>query len=1111
MKVDSFKFSRKVTTALLLCTGLMASQPLSLWAEEGNNVVQTVQQQKVTVKGTVNDALGPVIGASVVEKGNTGNGTITDIDGKFSLSVKPGAVLIISYIGYRTQEVKAVNGKPIAVTLQEDNTMLNEVVVVGYGTMKKKDLTGAISQINPEKIADTNPTTVQDLLKAVPGLQVSYDASAKGGGTMQLRGQNSVYDGGGHNNPLLVVDGMIFYGELSEINPDDIQQIDVLKDASSTAVYGARAASGVIIITTKKGKQGKPVISLSVNCGINTKYNYTKYFSEHDYASFRSDYFKSGTYGFDDNGNYGAYNAKDKNGNLVVQLGYYDHYSKAGAYGLTTDQWAALGTNPEGASLDEIFFRRIYNMNGDVSQDLLTNYLAGKNTDWDDLTFRTGFNQDYNASMSGATDKVNYYLSFGYLRNEGVVRGNDYRAFRGNAKINGKVTNWLEIGANINFQDRSDGDQSYSIDRWGQLRNSYYATQYNEDGTLNQYPMGTLEKRGKNELFNRQYYDLEKGYTVLNTIFNAKVTLPYNITYQFNIAPRYQFFYNRYFMSADMPDSNPANKGVDREWHKKFDWALNNTINWDYTFKDVHHVTVTLVQEAEDNRSWQDRIEARNIQPSDALGFHNTANATLTDSKFSTTDKKFTADAWMGRLFYSYADRYMITATVRRDGYCAFGKNHPHATFPSVALGWVFSNEKFFEPIADVMNYGKLRLSWGKNGNRSLEDPYISMANLSSGLGATMTYLDKNGNPVSESKYLMMDRLANNDLMWENTASYNAGLDFGFFNNRLRGSIDVYHKETKNMLIYEKLPGFSGFTGIWTNIGQVNNDGVELSLTSTNIKKKDFTWEITFGFSYNKNRIKHINYEMEEVLDANGNVVGMREMNDTGNNWHIGQPIGTIWTYDFDGIWQVDQAEEAAKYGQKPGDPRVINHYTDDDGVNADGSSKAVYNDKDKTYHGTTIAPYFLNMRNEFKLWNSLSIAFSMYAKLGAKSTDTSYLNQGVNETNMFSYGYRYQEVDYWTPENGNNKFARINSQGPSGCTSPAKIINRNFLRLDNLSVGYTLPTKWTEKAGLSKIRLSASVRNLFVIHSSDWTFNTDPENGGLSTRVYNLGINLTF
>lgn len=1073
-------------------------------------------QRQYTMKGVVTEESGePLIGATVQVKGSS-VGVATDIDGNFAISVKNGDVLTVSYVGYSPQEVTVNGQNDITVVMKQDSKVLEDIVVIGYGTMKKKDLTGAISQIDPEKIADTNPGTVQDLLKSVPGLQVGYDASAKGGGSLQLRGQNSVYDKGGHNNPLLVVDGMIFYGELSEINPDDIQQIDVLKDASSTAVYGARAASGVIIITTKKGKQGKPVVSLSANWGINTKSAYTKYYNEQDYLRFRSDYFKSGTYGFDANGNYGAYNARDgKTGNLSVQPGYYDHYSAAGKYGLTEQSWAALGNNPDGASLDEIYFRRIFDMNGGVSQDLLDNYLAGNITNWDDLTFRTGFNQDYNASMSGATDRVNYYLSFGFLRNEGVVKGNNYRAFRGNAKINGKVTNWLEIGANINFQDRTDGDLAVGLSEnyWDadQLRNSYYSSPYKADGSLNQYPMGVHEKRGYNYLFDRQYYELDKGYTVLNTIINAKVNLPFNITYQFNIAPRYQYFHDRYFMSADLPDSDPATRGVNREWKKTFDWTLNNTINWDYTFNEVHHVIATVVQEAEENKSWQDRIEARRILPSDALGFHNTSNATIADSKFSTNDTKFTADAWMGRLFYSYNDRYMITATVRRDGYCAFGKNHPHATFPSVALGWVFSDEKFFERIADVMNYGKLRLSWGKNGNRSLEDPYISMANLGSGLGATMSYLDKNGNPVTELKYLMMDRLANNDLMWENTASYNVGLDFGFINNRLRGSVDVYHKETKNMLIYEKLPGFSGFSGIWTNLGQVNNDGVELSLTSTNIQNHNFTWETTFGFSYNKNTIKHINYAMEEVTDENGNVIGLREMNDTGNKWYIGKSIGTIWDYEFDGVWQVSEAAEAAKYNQKPGDPKVVNHYTADDTVDKDGNVEHVYNEKDKVYLGNTIAPFFLNMRNEFKLWNNLSIAFSLYSKFGHKSTDGTYLNQGINSGNMFTYGFNRPDREYWTPENPTNDFARFNSQGPKGCTSPSRIINRNFLRLDNLSVGYTLPAKWTEKAGISKIRLSASIRNLFTIHSSDWTFDTDPENGGLATRVYNLGINMTF
>lgn len=307
--------------------GILIGWPESVSAQAKSEVTAT---QMKTIQGKVSDSQGePLIGASVIAKG-TNNGVTTDIDGNFRISgVAVGSKITVSYVGYTPVEFTVDNKSDYNIVMNESANLLNDVVVIGYGTMKKKDLTGAISQIDPQKIADSNPGTVQDLLKAVPGLQISYDASAKGGGSMQLRGQNSVYDQGGHNNPLLVVDGMIFYGELSEINPDDIAQIDVLKDASSTAVYGARAASGVIIITTKKGKQGKPVVTLSANWGFNTKYNYTKYFSEPDYARFRSDYFKSGTYGFDDNGNYGAYNAKDKNGNLVVQPGYYDHYSQA--------------------------------------------------------------------------------------------------------------------------------------------------------------------------------------------------------------------------------------------------------------------------------------------------------------------------------------------------------------------------------------------------------------------------------------------------------------------------------------------------------------------------------------------------------------------------------------------------------------------------------------------------------------------------------------------------------------------------------------------------------------------------------------------------------------
>lgn len=1084
---------------------------MSIWLLALIFGVTTLAAQAYTLKGDVQDETGePLTGATVRVVGSQ-LGVITDIDGNFAIQVKNGDKVEITYIGYLSQTIEVNGQNDVKIVLKEDAQNLEEVVVIGYGTMKKKDLTGAVVAIDPSKIADQNPTNVQDLLRGTPGLQIGYDATAKGGGSIQLRGQNSVYDKSGHNSPLIVLDGMIFYGELSEINPEDIARIDVLKDASSTAIYGARAASGVIIITTKKGKEGKPTVNLSANIGFNSRSAYRDVYSGSELMRMREDYFKTQTYGFNPTtGVYEAYQARDGKGNLIAQPGYYDHYSNAGRYGLSTDQWAALSSNGQDASLDEIYFRRIHDM-GWVSQDILDNYVAGRGHNWYNDTFRTGINQDYNLSISGAGDRFNYYLSFGFLKNEGAVRGNDYQAIRSNMKLMGKVTDWLELSANVNFQDRTDGDIAVELgtNYWdpNMLRNSPYAVKYDTEGNLVQYPMGRKEKQGYNYDFTRQYLKLDKGYTTLNTIFTAKLNLPFGFTYQFNIAPRLQWFHDRYFESADLPDSDPTKRGVNREQKKTYDWSLNNTLTWDRTFLDKHHFTVTVVQEAEENKSWKDRIEARNIQPSDALGFHNTQNGTMADSKFSSNDTHFTADAWMGRLFYSFDNRYMLTAAVRRDGYCAFGQNNPHATFPSLALGWTFTNEKFMEAYGKWLNMGKLRLSWGKNGNRSLEDPYISLANLGSGQGGTMTYLDKNGKPLGEYKYLMMDRLANPNLRWEKTTAYNVGLDLAFLDYRLTANIDWYYKKTQDMLIEMSLPGFSGFGSIWTNIGQVDNTGVEIALTSRNIDIKNFTWTTTAGFSYNRNRIRHIKGEMENIFDKDGNIIGQREANDTKNKWYINKPIGEIWDYKFDGIWQVSEAEEAARYGQKPGDPKVANIYTDDDIVNPDGTITPVYNDKDKVYLGTKNPPIYWNLRNEFKFWNNLTFAFSMYSYMGHKSIETNYING--DSGSLLQKGFNMWKQPYWTPEHPTNDYTRFEANGPQGVASPGKIHNRSFARIDNMSLGYTLPQSWTRKAFIEKCRVTASIRNVCTI-GGDWEYG-DPETGGLATRTYNIGVQVTF
>ena len=640
----------------------------------GNNIILTGKKdvekrssQKKAIKGKVVDANGePIIGATVMEQ-NTNNGISTDFDGNFSLNVADDATLEISYIGYQPTKMKVSGRNSFNVTLKESAESLDEVVVIGYGTMRKKDITGSVIQVRPDKLANENPKTVQDILRGTPGLNVGYNADAKGGGSLSIRGQRSLYTDGGHNDPLIILDGMMFYGELSEINPDDIGQIDVLKDASAAAIYGAKAANGVIIITTKKGHQGKPIINFSANIGATTRSAYRERFNPDDYLQHYSDWREKNTYGADENGNWAAY----QSGVYKGMTNYFTNPSNLS--GTDLDTWRSYTNNETGESDLSIWAKRL-----GFTGNVLDNILNGRTTDWEDLAFRTGFNQDYNASISGASDRFDYYFSLGYLRNEGALIDDEYHAIRSNLKLNAKVTNWLEVGTNVNFQDRSDG--SIDLDEDYFLRNSPYADFLDENGNYIQYPQDeTYSQRGYNYYFQKKYLELEKGYTVLNSIINAKVTLPLGITYQFNIAPRYQFFYDRYFMSADLPGSNPNDRGANREQAKRFDWSLNNTITWDYTFNRKHHFILTLAQEAEERRYWSDRIEARNILPSDALGFHNTQNGSKENSSYKSSDSHETANALLARLFYSFNDLYMITTSIRRDGYSAFGNNNPYA------------------------------------------------------------------------------------------------------------------------------------------------------------------------------------------------------------------------------------------------------------------------------------------------------------------------------------------------------------------------------------------------------------------------------------------------
>lgn len=1053
-----------------------------------------VQNGKIT--GRVVDGNGdPIIGATVRISGKHG-GTITDIDGKFSLDAKPGDSLSVSYIGFDDMVVKAAAGG-MRIVLKESSESLNEVVVVGYGTMRKSDLTGAVAQIRPDKMENETPNTVQDVLRGTAGLNIGYVGTAKGGGSMTVRGQRSVYTSGDHNAPLIVLDGMIFYGELSEVNPNDIEKIDVLKDASSAAVYGAKAANGVVIITTKKGTSEKPTINFNANVGFATIGKSRRPYDAEDYLRYREDFYSTDTYGINkETGKYGAY-AQGK------PAGYYARPTEQNLrkYGITIDQWRAQSSQADGISDDEIYAIRL---GLGVSDVTLRNFLAEKIFDWYTHSFHTGINQDYNVSISGRNHNSNYYFSIGFMNNEGVAKGDEYSTVRSNLKLNCDVTKWLSIGANVNFQSRTDGNIATD---WREqiLGNSPYSFPTDSEGNLVAHPMGeTAYWKGYNFDYNRQYLDMERGFYIFNTILDAKVKLPMGITYTFNAAPRLSFFHDRFYESSEHPDWQAADHNrVTRDQSYRFQWSLNNTINWDFTFNRLHHVNVTLVQEAEEKGHWEDAIYARNILPSESLGLHATANGDKQLSSFRSTDDKESATGYLARVFYAYDNRYMATFSFRRDGYSAFGTNNPYANFVSGALAWTFTNEKFWK--LKPVSYGKLRLSFGQNGNRELGDPYVALANLALGQ-YTMGYVDKTTGAINDMHYLFVSRLANPHLEWEKTTSWNVGLDFGFLNNRINGSLEYYYMPTTDMIMNQSLPDFTGFTSITTNLGRVVNSGVELTVNSVNMRVKDFEWDTQLNFSYNHNEIKRLYGRYETTIDSQGNIV-TKEMDDINNGWFIGKPITAIWNYKVTGIWQADEAEQAAAYGQKPGDPKVENSYTADDKVNDDGTVTHVYNDKDKQFLGQISAPFRWSMRNTVT-WRDLTFSVSMYSSLGGKVLSYEYLNNDNNYSQITNCRNVY-EKKYWTVDNPTNKYARLNAQGPTGIDAPGKAISKSFIRLESISVAYSLPKKWLDKVGIAHAKVFANVRNA-AVWCKEWEYGDPETDDGLSPRTYTFGINVT-
>jgi len=1006
------------------------------------------RQQGKTITGTVVDENDqPLPGVTVLVPGTT-IGTVTQADGSFTLDVPSDTEsLTFSFIGLKTREVELGNQLTFNIQMEQDVIGLEEVIAVGYGTMKKSDLTGSVQRVDVAKYETQQTTSMIEMLNGtVAGFNSNQGTSAAGGGSMEVRGPTSLK---ANNSPLVVLDGVIYNGSIGDINPNDIESIDILKDASSAAIFGARSASGILIVTTKRGRTSKPTINFTTKIGVTGLTNHMRPQTPEEYTTSRGDYWA------------------DVNPDKPEH--YYTDPNNLPA-GLSIEEWKNYDTTPSDDPV-QMWFDRM-----GMTQIELDNYKAGKTVDWYEEVYRNGIRQDYDLSLSGGSQSLRYYWSAGYTDNQGVQLGDDYKNIRSRINIDADVTDFLKVGVNAQFADRDRSSQNASLGN--AISASPYGNIYEEDGvTLTFYPHG--DAMSQNPLLYYKYRDkLNYTQTLFATLF-GEVKLPFGLSYRVSYVNRYSWNKNYYFDPVTTPNGFSNNGYGRRIDNSVYEWQVDNIFKWQKTFADVHDFNATFLINAEKYQSWQSLQENNNFAPSGALSFH-ALQAGISPS-LNNNDNYSTGNALMARLNYSFMDKYMLTATWRRDGYSAFGQKHPYAEFPSAAVAWRISEENFFD--VSWVDYLKLRVSWGANGNRAV-GRYDALARL-----GTTKYLY--GTTLATGVY--SSTMANSDLRWERTEALNFGIDFGIINNMLYGSVEYYDMTTRDLLLNRSLPRIIGYTSVAANLGELGNKGFEITLNSTNVSTSNFIWNSNLVFSFNRNKIKHLYGEMVDELDAEGNVIGQKEADDIGNGWFIGQALDRIWDYEILGVWQLGEEETAAIYGKQPGDIKLKDQ-NGDDVLNPIG---------DKIFQGYKRPQYKIGFRNDFILFKNFEINAFIRADLGYYGVNNLHRNSGANsDFERRSRMYR----PYWTFDNPINDYARLNSDTDSPGFNYWE--NRSFLRLQDLSIGYNIPSSKLEKYKIQRLKIFLNFRNMLTI--TGWE-HYDPESQtSMMPKYSSIGVNVS-
>lgn len=1001
-------------------------------------------------------------GVTVFIKGTT-KGAITNDNGNFSLqNIPENAVLVFSFAGMKTREISFTKQTSLNVTMETDALGLDDLVSIGYGRASKKDVTGSNVFVQAEELIKYQPANVQELLRsAVPGLKVGYSTDAKNSPDFEIRGNNTLKADNlaerAGNRPLIVLDGTIFNGELSELNVNDIESVNVLKDAGAAAIYGSRAANGVLIFTSKKGSFGPPKIRVSAKYGLVTKGVRNESMKGEEMLDWIVD--KQNTL----------------TGNLDAPWSVFDDPRQL--TGADLDAWKTANGISGETNQDVIntTWLKALGFGGDE----IMHFTNENEFDWQDFLFQTGERHDYDMSISGQNKKVSYYWSVGFVKNESLQYNESHQSITSRLNLEVQVTDILSAGIFAHFAYQDEGDKPNNLGSY-HLESPYdspweawvwYDEGISKNGKgLHTYPREYLKRKlsgsssGTNYLatafFNRKY----DGYSLFPTMF-AKAHMPFGITLETRMTTRLNFRRRFEFEESDNPEWGHGGK-VCRQHNQSYEWLWDNILNWKREFNQ-HRFDLTGLINAERYQTWHTDAHNSNLQPVEALGYHGIGYGIypVVDSDDQATSRT----ALMGRLKYTFSNRYNVSASIRKDGYSRFGAKFSNAAFPSVSAAWILTNEPFMAKSPNWIEYLKIRASWGMTGNSNVLSSYAPYSRLS-----YSTYLNWSG-AFFPAQRISLISVANKNISIEKTLATNLALDYGFLDARVSGSIDVYSSVTNGILLVQNHSVIAGFEQITTNAGSLKNMGFEFSVNTINVESLDFRWTSSLNASYNKSKIISLSDNSDDLE----------------NGWFIGQSKDVIRNYEMGDVYSTDEADKAAEWGLRPGDFSVVDQ-------NKDGE----INSEDKIFQGLSKNPWYITLSNDLT-WKNFDMGVVFLSKFAYKGGSSYPFNQ---DQALIKHHNRYKSIGYWMPDKQLNDFARINS---IRLNSDMRIyVPKDYIRLQNLSIGYAIPANFLGSIKVTRARVAFNAENLFIL--TKW-YEGDPESNLEMPRVWSFSIDFSF